>query len=316
MATILLTGTAGFIGSSVAKRLLERGDRVIGIDSLNDYYDVNLKKARLSFLESRNFRFNQIDITDYDAIEKAADERIDKVVHLAAQAGVRYSIENPFSYQETNNKGTLNLLELARHKGIKDFIFASSSSVYGGLTENPFREGMNVDKPISLYAATKRNGELMCYTYHHLYGIRSRCLRFFTVYGPFGRPDMALFKFTKSILEGREIEVYNHGKMKRDFTYIDDIRDGTIAAIDNGYEYEIFNLAAGNTVELMDFINCLEKHLGRKAKKRMMDIQPGDVPETSGDISKARNKLRYEPKTGYDEGIRNFVDWYRDFYKV
>ncbi|MGM5488920.1 MAG: NAD-dependent epimerase/dehydratase family protein, partial [Nanobdellota archaeon] len=258
--------------------------------------------------------FHQIDITDYDALKEIARHGIDKILHLAAQAGVRYSIENPFSYQENNNKGTLNLLEICRHHNIPNFIFASSSSVYGGNTQFPFSEDQDVSHPVSLYAATKKNGELMCYTYHHLYNINCRCLRFFTVYGPWGRPDMALFKFTKGILENKPIDVYNHGKMKRDFTYIQDIVQGVIAAIDNDYQYEIFNLARGEVVELMEYIRALEQALGKKAQMNLMEMQPGDVPHTEADITKAQRMLGYAPKTSVKQGVQQFVDWYREYY--
>jgi len=316
--TILISGGAGFIGYTTGRKLLERGDKVIAVDNLSDYYDPELKKSRLRILEQYdNFKFYNVDITDYAALEKIAQqEKIDKIFHLAAQAGVRYSIENPFSYQETNNKGTLNLLELARHYGIKNFISASSSSVYGGNTEMPFREDQEVNKPISLYAATKRNGELMCYTYKHLYGINARCLRFFTVYGPWGRPDMALFKFTKNIIAGEPIDVYNEGKMRRDFTYIDDIVNGAIGAIDNDYEYEIFNIARGEVVELMEYIHALEDALGIKAKFNMMGMQDGDVPATEADISKAKKMLNYNPQTSVKEGVEQFVKWYKEYYKI
>mgnify|MGYP006288876485 CR=1 FL=1 len=310
---ILITGAAGFIGASVARYLIERGDQVVGIDNLNDYYDPALKKARLAVLQEHdNFDFHKMDITDYEALRELPP--VDKILHLAAQAGVRYSIDHPFTYEESNLKGTLHLLELARHKEIKDFICASSSSVYGGNTKIPFSEDDEVNKPISLYAATKRSTELMCYTYNHLYGIRSRCLRFFTVYGPWGRPDMALFKFTKNIMEGREIDVYNQGKMKRDFTFITDIVQGVIGAIDNDYEYEIFNLARGEVVELMTYIEALEKSLGIKAKKRMMGMQPGDVPHTEADIKKARSMLGYNPQVSVADGVKRFVDWYKGYY--
>ena len=312
---IAITGAAGFIGSSVAKRLLARGDTVIGIDNLNEYYDPELKKARLKDIQHKNFHFHQTDITDYEALKEIATKfQIDKILHLAAQAGVRYSIENPFSYQENNNKGTLNLLEICRHHNIPNFIFASSSSVYGGNTQFPFSEDQDVSHPVSLYAATKKNGELMCYTYHHLYNINCRCLRFFTVYGPWGRPDMALFKFTKGILENKPIDVYNHGKMKRDFTYIQDIVLGVIAAIDNDYQYEIFNLARGEVVELMEYIRALEQALGKKAQMNLMEIQPGDVPHTEADITKAQRMLGYAPKTSVKQGVQQFVDWYKEYY--
>lgn len=315
---VLITGVAGFIGSQVAGALLERGDFVIGIDNLNAYYDPSLKEARLRTLASKEgFTFHKVDMTDYDAMQMIVEEhRIERILHLAAQAGVRYSIEHPFTYEKNNELGTLNMLELARHHGVGHMIFASSSSVYGGNTEMPFHEGQDVSRPVSLYAATKKSGELMCHTYHHLYGIRCRCLRFFTVYGPWGRPDMALFTFTRNILEGRPIDVYNHGKMHRDFTFIDDIVQGVVAAIDAEYGYEIFNLARGESVELMTYIRALEDALGMKASMNMMEMQPGDVPATSADISKAQRMLAYAPSTSVPEGVRRFVDWYRSFYQV
>ena len=315
---VLITGCAGFIGSRVAKMLLERGDLVVGIDNLNDYYDVSLKEARLEILKGfEGFVFEKGDVADYDFLKEVAkSNKIDKILHLAAQAGVRYSLTNPMSYEESNNKGTLNMLELARHFNIKDFVFASSSSVYGGVKEYPFSEEMDVSKPVSLYAATKRNGELICYTYHHLFNIRCRCLRFFTVYGPYGRPDMALFLFTSKILRGEPIGVYNNGKMIRDFTFVDDIARGVVSAIDNDYDYEIFNLACGKPEKLMRYIEVLENNLGVKAKKNMMPLQQGDVERTEADISKAQRMLNYNPKTKIEEGIKEFVKWYKEYYKV
>jgi len=318
MKTILITGAAGFIGQATAKVLLKRGDRVIGIDNLNPYYDPNLKKARLKILKGyKRFTFHKGDISDYKAIEKAIKgKKIDCILHLAAQAGVRYSIDHPFLYEESNLKATLNLLEIARHHKIKDFVFSSSSSVYGGITEFPFREEMKIDKPVSLYAATKGAGELMCHAYHRLYGTNFRCLRFFTVYGPWGRPDMALFTFTGKILKGDPIDVYNKGEMYRDFTYIDDIVQGVVASIDSGHGFEIFNLARGRSEKLLRYIEVLEGCLGKKAKKRMLPMQKGDVEKTDADISKARKMLRYHPKTSIEEGVRNFVEWYKEYYKA
>lgn len=318
MKTVFITGIAGFIGSSTAKKLLDKGYRVVGVDNLNDYYDPKLKKARLDLLKSYsdNVKIYKADITDYKVMDKIfSNEKIDKVCHLAAQAGVRYSIENPFAYQEVNLLGTLNMLELCRHHGVKDFIYASSSSVYGNNDKMPFSEKHPIDTPMSLYAATKKANEAMAYTYHHLYGLNCTGLRFFTVYGPWGRPDMALFKFTKGVIEQTSIDVYNYGKMFRDFTYIDDIVDGVIKSLEKSYPYEIFNLAKGETVELLTYIEEIENTLGKKAIMNMMPIQPGDVPKTSADITKAQDMLGYAPKTSVDEGVRNFVNWYIEYYK-
>jgi UDP-glucuronate 4-epimerase len=315
MATILLTGAAGFIGSWTAHTLADRGDTVIGLDNFNDYYDPRLKRARAKRLEGK-IRFVEADIADQAAVKKIFTEnKIDQVCHLAAQAGVRYSLENPFAYETANNVGTLVLLEATRHAGVKSFIYASSSSVYGGNTKVPFSVEDNVDKPISLYAATKKYNELMAYTYHHLYGIHTTGLRFFTVYGPWGRPDMALFKFTDAILKNKPIEVYNYGKMKRDFTFVTDIVAGIIGSLDKNYPYEIFNLGNSNTVELSYFIECIEKELGKKAEKKLMELQPGDVPETYADIEHSRQKIGFSPKIKIEEGIREFVTWYKDYYK-
>lgn len=312
---ILVTGGAGFIGFWTAKKLIERGDNVIIIDDLNPYYDTTLKKARLNNLDTENF--HQVDLSDYEKLKEVFKKhKIDKICHLAAQAGVRYSLENPFQYERSNGLGTLNLLELCKEFNIKDFIFASSSSVYGGNKKQPFSEDDSVDNPISLYAATKKYNELQAHVYHHLHGINCTGLRFFTVYGPYGRPDMALFKFTKNILEGKPIEVYNHGDMKRDFTYIEDITKGVLSAIDNPFPYEIFNLARGEKIPLMDFIKEIETQLGKQAKKEYLPLQPGDVPETSADISKAKRYFNYQPQTSVKEGVKKFVEWYREFYKL
>lgn len=316
MATILLTGSAGFIGYWTAEALLKKGHTVIGVDNFNSYYDVTLKRARQKRLEGR-VKIHEFDIADGKAVSKMFDEyKIDQVCHLAAQAGVRYSIENPLVYESANNLGTLNLLEACRHHGVKSFVFASSSSVYGGNTKIPFSETDNVDKPISLYAATKKYNELQAHTYHHLFGINCTGLRFFTVYGPWGRPDMALFKFTKAILKGEPIEVYNHGKMKRDFTFVWDIADGVVAALEKNYPYEVFNLGNSNTVELSYFIECVEKELGKKAEKKMLPMQAGDVPETFADIAKARKMLGFSPKVKIEQGIHEFLKWYREYYKA
>jgi UDP-glucuronate 4-epimerase len=313
----LITGVAGFIGFHIAKSLLERGDRVIGIDNLNAYYDVSLKKARLEQISSHeNFIFYHEDINNLDALKKIISRhRIDRICNLAAQAGVRHSIDNPFAYEESNLKGFLNLLEAARQFPVNNFVFASSSSVYGNNKKMPFSVKDKVDTPISLYGATKKANELMAYAYSHLFHIPLTGLRYFTVYGPWGRPDMALFIFTNSILDGKPIDIYNHGKMKRDFTYIDDIVDGTISALDNPFKYEIFNLGNSNTVELMELIKILEEELGIEAKKNFLPLQPGDVPETYADIKKAKKKLGFYPKTSIKTGISKFLAWHRYYYK-
>lgn len=316
--TILVTGAAGFIGFHVAKRLLERGDTVVGVDNLNPYYDVQMKEGRLAILRNfGRFSFYREDIQDFDAMQRIFQKHEPGVIcNLAAQAGVRYSLKDPFSYQKSNLEGFLKLLELARAQGVENFVYASSSSVYGNNKKMPFSVEDRVDTPVSLYAATKKANELMAHAYSHLYGIPCTGLRYFTVYGPWGRPDMALFLFTDAILNNRSINVYNYGKMKRDFTYIDDIADGTLAALDRPVPYEIFNLGNSNSVELMDFIGALEEELGKKAEKNMMPIQPGDVPETSADIEKTRKLLGFSPKTPVKVGIRNFVAWYREYFKV
>jgi UDP-glucuronate 4-epimerase len=313
-----LTGGAGFIGSHVAKLLLERGDEVVCIDNFNDYYDVQIKEDRVKKLaEFPGFKLYRDDIRDYDAMKKIFEENaIDKVCHLAARAGVRYAILHPLLYEEVNIKGTTILLDLAKDFKVKNFVFASSSSVYGGNTKIPFAEDDPVDRPISPYAATKKACELMAYSYHHLHDLKVSGLRFFTVYGPWGRPDMALFKFTKAIVEGGTIDVYNYGKMKRDFTYIDDISQGVLGALDNIHDYEIFNLGNSNTVELEYFIKLIEKELGSKANRNDMPLQPGDVPMTYADISKAKKMIGFNPQTNIEDGIKNFVDWYKEYYNV
>jgi len=312
MKKILVTGAAGFIGFYISKKLLERGDKVIGIDNLNDYYDISLKKDRLKELEKfKNFKFIKKDISEGIPVE----EKIDLICHLAAQAGVRNSIKKPFDYQKSNSLGTLQVFEFARQKNISKVVFASSSSVYGSRGNPPFKEDQNANDPISLYAATKRSNELYAKVYNHLYGIKMIGLRFFTVYGPWGRPDMAYFKFIKKIFKGEEIEIFNNGEMKRDFTYIEDIVSGVLSSLDKDIgEYEIINLARGEEINLMDFVDLLEKYSGREAKKRMLGMQPGDVPLTSGDITKAKNLLGYFPKTSVEEGIKNFVGWYKEYY--
>lgn len=315
MSTILVTGAAGFIGSWVAEALAHRGDRVIGVDNFTPYYDVNLKRARAKRHESL-FNVIEADISDREAMRRLFQESaIDKVCHLAAQAGVRYSIEKPFAYETANNLGTLTLLEACREKGVKTFVYASSSSVYGGNKKVPFSESDNVDTPISLYAATKKYNELLAHTYSHLFGIHTTGLRFFTVYGPWGRPDMALFKFTRGILAGEPIDVYNDGKMKRDFTFITDIVAGVVASLDLNARCEVFNLGNSKTEDLLHFVECVEKELGKPAKKNFLPMQPGDVPETFADIMKARKMLGFSPQVNIAEGIKRFIQWYRSYYK-
>jgi UDP-glucuronate 4-epimerase len=314
--TTIVTGVAGFIGFHVANALLQRGERVIGIDNLNPYYEISLKEARLNQIQSHaGFAFYRGDICSLEILQEIfSRHRVERICHLAAQAGVRYSMQDPFLYEKSNVKGFLNLLEMARRFPVDNFVFASSSSVYGGNTKLPFSIEDSVDAPISLYAATKRAGELMAYTYSHLYGIPLTGLRYFTVYGPWGRPDMALFLFTKAILEGRAIDIYNFGNMKRDFTYIADIVDGTISALDNPFPYELFNLGNSSTVELMELISILEEELGREAEKNFLPLQPGDVPETYADIEKTRQILGFNPKTPIRKGVGEFIRWYQEYY--
>ncbi len=333
--TYLVTGAAGFIGYHLSMRLLEQGGRVIGVDNLNDYYDVNLKKTRLRKLEENpEFSFFKLNLVDRKEIEKLFSEnKFDYVVNLAAQAGVRYSLTNPHAYIDSNIVGFLNILEGCRHNDIKHLVYASSSSVYGANTKMPFSVHHNVDHPVSLYAATKKSNELMAHTYSSLYKLPCTGLRFFTVYGPLGRPDMALFLFTKAIIENRAIDVFNHGKMKRDFTYIDDIVEGVIRLIHtvpgpdqswNGDEpdsatsyapYKLYNIGNNNPVELMKFIEVLEDCLGRKAEKNLLPIQPGDVPATYADVDDLVNDVGFKPSTSIEEGIKKFVEWYREYYK-
>lgn len=329
---ILVTGAAGFIGCSLAKRLAGRGDEVTGVDNLNDYYDVHLKLARLAecgisveadapygkqFVSSLwpNFHFGRTDIADREAMEALfAREQFDVVVNLAAQAGVRYSIENPYAYQHSNLNGFLCVLEQCRHHGVNHLVFASSSSVYGQSNSVPFKETAQVDSPVSLYAATKKADELMAHAYSHLYGIRATGLRYFTVYGPWGRPDMAPMLFARSIVTGDEIKVFNHGDMSRDFTFIDDIVEGTLRIIDSHAQtaptYRIYNIGCGHPVGLMDFISELERALGRKARKRILPMQPGDVHETYADTSRLQAEMGYRPHVSLPEGIRRFAHWY------
>ncbi|MBT4650990.1 NAD-dependent epimerase/dehydratase family protein [Candidatus Woesearchaeota archaeon] len=313
---ILVTGGAGFIGSHVVQALLNRGDEVVVVDNINDYYDVQLKKDRLKMI-LQEVTFYELDIADLEGMRKVFfDNKIDQVCHLAAQAGVRYSLENPFAYEKANNVGTLNILELMKEFGVKDLVYASSSSVYGGNKKTPFSVEDNVDRPVSLYAATKKYNELIAHVYHHLYGLNCLGLRFFTVYGPLGRPDMALFKFTKAILEDKPIDVYNFGNMKRDFTFITDIVDGVVRSLDRVSEvkYSVLNLGNSNTVQLNRFIEIIEKELGKKAERNLMPLQPGDVPETFADIEKTKEVLSWEPKVGIEEGIKKFIDWYKGYY--
>ena len=332
---ILVTGAAGFIGAALTLRLLKRGDEVIGIDNLNDYYDTNLKLARLeTILHYANFKFIKIDISDKTKIEALFEnEKFDNVMHLAAQAGVRYSISNPHAYIDSNIIGFLNILEGCRNNKIKHFVYASSSSVYGANTKMPFSVHDNVDHPVSLYAASKKTNELMAHTYSHLYGLATTGLRFFTVYGPWGRPDMSLFKFTQNILEGKPIDVFNYGNHRRDFTYIDDIVEGVLRVIDNPAQknnhwdgncpdpgtslapYRIYNIGNNNPVSLLNFIETLEKCLGKEAKKTLLPIQQGDVPDTYADVSDLISDFDYKPDTILEIGVRNFVEWYKNFYR-
>lgn len=313
---ILITGAAGFIGYHASERFIKEGHKVFGVDNLNEYYDVHLKKARLARLTSPNYTFQRLDVTDSGALMSVLGQQtVDCIVHLAAIAGVRYSLDHGDEYIKTNVDGTYNIFDCARRLGIPKVIYASSSSVYGEHGGKPSSEDDPVDKPISLYAATKKANELLAYTYYHLFGIRSIGLRFFTVYGPWGRPDMALFLFTKGILDGKPIDVYNYGNMKRDFTYIDDIVAGIFASLSyDKTPYEIINLGYGKQVHLLDFIKHIEIALGKKANMHLMGIQPGDVTASLSDISKARRLLGYEPRTSVAEGVKLFVDWYLEYY--
>ncbi|WP_136516327.1 NAD-dependent epimerase [Geomonas edaphica] len=336
MAKILVTGTAGFIGFNLAQRLLEQGQEVVGLDNVNDYYEVSLKEARLAQLEGKKgFRFIRMNLEDREGIARLfQEERFDSVVNLAAQAGVRYSIQNPYAYIDSNISGFINILEGCRHNKVGHLVYASSSSVYGANTTMPFSVHHNVDHPVSLYAATKKANELMAHTYSSLYGLPTTGLRFFTVYGPWGRPDMALFLFTKAILEGRPIDVFNNGKMQRDFTYIDDIVEGVSRVIDRVPDgnpawsgarpdpgtsyapYKIYNIGNNSPVELMHFINVLEKELGREAVKNLLPIQPGDVPATFADVEDLMHDVGFKPATSIEDGVGRFVKWYREYYRV
>ncbi len=333
---ILVTGAAGFIGMHVSQILLARGDEVVGLDNLNDYYDPQLKHDRLARLTPKpGFRFVKLDVENREGMAALfAAEKFDRVVHLAAQAGVRYSLTNPHAYIDANIQGFMNILEGCRHHQIQHLVYASSSSVYGGNTLMPFSEHHSVDHPVSLYAATKKANELMAHTYSHLYRLPTTGLRFFTVYGPWGRPDMALFLFTKAILEGRAIDVFNHGQMVRDFTYIDDIAEGVVRVLDRpaepevGYDpikadparsnapYRVFNIGNHDPVTLMQFIEAIEAAIGVEAKKNFMPLQPGDVPATHADVSELEAYTGFKPAMPVPQGIKNFVAWYRDYFKA
>jgi len=333
---VLVTGTAGFIGSALSIRLLERGDEVVGIDNLNDYYDVNLKLARLERLrDHKRFKFIKLEISDREEVaELFIREKFQRVMHLAAQAGVRYSITNPHAYIDSNIIGFMNILEGCRHNAVEHLAYASSSSVYGANTNMPFSIHDNVDHPVSLYAASKKANELMAHTYSHLYKLPTTGLRFFTVYGPWGRPDMSLFLFTRNILDGKPIDVFNYGNHRRDFTYIDDIVEGVIRVIDKPAQanagwasenpdpgtslapYRVYNIGNNNPVNLLVFIETLEKCLGKEAIKNLLPLQPGDVPDTYADVYDLVNDLGYKPGTLLETGIRNFVEWYKNFYRI
>lgn len=336
MRKILVTGAAGFIGFHLSKKLLEQGEQVVGLDNLNDYYDVDLKLDRLKLIENKNnFSFNELDLGDQKQMKTLfSKERFQIVIHLAAQAGVRYSLINPHAYLDSNLTGFLNILEGCRHHEVEHLVYASSSSVYGSNTRMPFSIHHNVDHPVSLYGVTKKANELMAHSYSSLFNLPCTGLRFFTVYGPWGRPDMALFLFTKAIIEGKPIQVFNHGKMKRDFTYIDDIVEGIIRVMnrtalpnpkwdgqspDPGTSYapyQLYNIGNNNPVELMRFINTIEECLGRKANMELMELQPGDVPATYADVDDLMNDVGFKPSTSIERGIREFISWYRDYYKI
>ena len=333
---VLVTGSAGFIGSALSLRLLERGDEVIGIDNLNDYYDVGLKKARLARISDYDgFTDLRLDLEDRDGMAAAfAKHQPQRVVNLAAQAGVRYSIDNPLAYVDTNLVGFAHILEGCRHNGVEHLAYASSSSVYGANTTMPFSVHDNVDHPLSLYAASKKANELMAHTYSHLYRLSTTGLRFFTVYGPWGRPDMALFKFTRAILAGEPIDVFNYGKHRRDFTYIDDIVEGVVRVLDQVAEpnpdwtgaapdsatssapYRLYNIGNNQPVELMHYIEVLEQCLGREARKNLLPLQPGDVPDTYADVADLVEQFDYKPDTSVETGVSRFVDWYRGYFGV
>jgi len=333
---MMVTGAAGFIGFHVAEKLLERGDEVVGVDNLNDYYEVSLKEARLAqLLDKQGFTFHRLNVADRDGISELFNKaRPQRVIHLAAQAGVRYSLTNPHLYVESNIVGFVNMLEGCRHNGVEHLTYASSSSIYGANTKFPFSVQDNVDNPISLYAASKKSNELMAHTYSHLFALPTTGLRFFTVYGPWGRPDMAYFSFTRSILEGRPIDVYNYGEMKRDFTYVSDIVEGVVRASDHVAQgnpdwsgdcpipgsskspYRIYNIGNNQPVTLLRFIEVLEDCLGKKAIRNLLPMQPGDVQATYADVDDLIKDVGFKPNTSIEEGINNFVKWYKDYYKV
>lgn len=333
---VLITGTAGFIGNALAIRLLDRGDEVIGLDNVNDYYDPSLKEARLDRIKDHpNFTEECVSLEDRDEVERVfAQHKPQRVVNLAAQAGVRYSLENPQAYIDANIVGFTNILEGCRHHKVEHLVYASSSSVYGANESMPFSVHDNVDHPVSLYAASKKSNELMAHTYSHLFGLPTTGLRFFTVYGPWGRPDMALFMFTKNIIEGKPIDVFNYGKHQRDFTYIDDIVEGVIRTLDHTAEsnpdwsganpdsatskapYRIYNIGSNNPCELLRYIELIEENVGKKAEKNMLPMQPGDVLATYANVDALIKDVDYKPSTPLEEGVANFVEWYRDFYKV
>ena len=316
--TILITGSAGFIGFHLAKKLLDLNNKIIGIDNFNSYYDPKLKLDRNKILKKYpNYTFYKGDICNLAFVKRVFQKhKIDKICHLAAQAGVRYSLENPHAYIQANLVGFTNIIEEAKNHKIKDFIYASSSSVYGNNQKFPFSIDDPVDKPVSLYAATKKANELIAYTYHHLYQMHCTGLRFFTVYGPYGRPDMALFIFTKNISENKTIELFNHGKMERDFTYVDDIVNGIVASLEKSYPYEIFNLGNHKPSQLKYFVETIEKNLKKKAKKKLKPLQAGDVPKTFADIKHTKEKLNWQAKTSLEDGVAKFIEWYKKYYKI
>lgn len=333
---ILITGAAGFIGFHLSKKLLDQSYQIIGIDNLNDYYDPSLKQSRLEILgKYNNFNFHKVDLKDKAEVDSIFETyQPTHVINLAAQAGVRYSIENPYAYVDSNLIGFMNILESCRNNPVEHLLYASSSSVYGGNKVAPFSTNHNVDHPVSLYAATKKSNELMAHTYSHLYGIPTTGLRFFTVYGPYGRPDMAYFSFAKDILAGKPIKVFNHGKMERDFTYIDDIVEGIVKLISKAptankdwneskddlstsfAPYKIYNIGNNNPVQLMRFINALESALGKEAEKVYMDMQPGDVLRTYADVSDLERDINFKPSTSIEDGLKKFVDWYEAYYEI
>ena len=333
---IIVTGTAGFIGFHLAKALLDRGDEVIGVDNLNDYYDVSLKQARLDqLLPYPHFTDVRMDIADKEKMEALfRQHKPQRVVNLAAQPGVRYSLQNPHAYIDANIVGFMNILEACRHHKVEHLVYASSSSVYGANTAMPFSVHHNVDHPVSLYAATKKANELMAHTYSHLFNLPTTGLRFFTVYGPWGRPDMAMFTFTRQVIEGETLDVYNYGHHRRDFTYIDDIVEGVVRTLDtvatpdstwsgehpdpasSQAPYRIYNIGSNNPVELLRYIEVIENVVGKKAKLNLLPMQPGDVPDTYADVDALIKDIHYQPKTAIEEGVNNFVQWYREFYRV